>query len=505
MYLRVRASSLSLALAVTLSLLGSSRAGAAPAEGPLGAPEADPVGVHNGQEVMPCAWPTAVAVSSNGALCTGTLVHPRLVIFAAHCGGEPKKILFGQKVSAPFKTISSDLCMAYPGYGGVNDQEHDWAFCRLAQSVDDVPVTPVVYGCETEIVTPGREVAVVGFGITEQDGDAGVKNWGLTPIHNVYSGAADVGGGNDPGICPGDSGGPAFVRYPDNSWHVFGIASTLTGQCGGLGTHSLVWNAVPWIEEESGIDITPCHDVDGTWNPDFRCSNFYAGEPGVGYGEFTNWCPGTPANGASATCGSPFDASPDQTPPTVTITTPVTADYPDLTSFETSIEIDAQDGDGWGVVEVRIKINGDEQPGGDVDAPYGFPKVAFPKGTFELVAVAEDAAGLISESQPVILKIGPVETPAETTDGESTSAPETSEVTGDADSDPPTSGAPTDGGDEEGPGTNATTPTAPLSTTDVPMEGDDSSCGCQATNTASSLPWLLVLLGGIRRRRPLAG
>jgi hypothetical protein len=74
----------------------------------------------------------------------------------------------------------------------------------------------------------------------------------------------------------------------------------------------------------------------------------------------------------------------------------------------TDIEIDAHDGDGWGVVEVRIKINGDEQPLTDKDAPYAFP-VQLPKGTYELIAVAEDAAGLIAESPPVVLEIGVVE------------------------------------------------------------------------------------------------
>ena len=146
--------------------------------------------------------------------------------------------------------------------------------------------------------------AITGYGIQEQNGNSGIKDWGLTPIRQVYSMSADVGGLGEPGICPGDSGGPAFVRYPDGSWHVFGIASTLTGNCGGIGTHSLAWHAVPWIEAESGIDVTPCHDLDGTWNPTFRCTDFYAAEPGEGFGQYGNWCPGTPRNSSSKTCGA---------------------------------------------------------------------------------------------------------------------------------------------------------------------------------------------------------
>jgi hypothetical protein len=493
---RIPAFSVSLALTAAALLGAPARAGAAPAEGVVAIPEPDPVGIANGQVAMMCAWPAAVAVTSNGALCTGSLVHPRVVMFAAHCGGGNKKALFGQQVALPFKTIGTSKCMTNPSYGGVNDQEHDWAFCVLDQEITEIPITPVVYGCETEIVTPGRMAAITGFGITFEGGDAGIKNWGLTPIQDVHSMSADVGGGGDPGICPGDSGGPALVQYPDGSWHVFGIASTLTGQCGGLGTHSLAWNAVPWIEEESGIDITPCHDVDGTWNPTHHCTGFYAAEPGVGYGEFGTWCEGTPANPSSKTCGSGFDAQPDNTPPTVSITTPVSASYPDMTTFKTVIEIDAQDGDGWGVAEVRLKINGAEQPGGDKSEPFGFEAVQFPEGIFEIVAVAEDAAGLVGESPPVVLMIGDVEPPDPTTGGSSETG--TAE-TGDADSSTPTSGG-SDPGD--GSATNATL-TAPLTTTD-PMADEDGGCGCRSQPPASAALWLLAWVGIRRRRDPRA-
>jgi hypothetical protein len=312
--------------------------------------------------------------------------------------------------------------------------------------------------------------------------------------------SVDVGGFGDPGICPGDSGGPALLRYPDGSWHVFGIASTLTGNCGGEGTHSLAWHAVPWIEQESGIDITPCHDSDGTWNPTHRCTGFYAGEPGVGHGDFTQWCPGTPANGSSATCGAAFDAEPDDTPPTVTITAPLSGSFPDQSSLMTTIEIDAQDGDGWGVVEVRIKINGAEQPLSDKYAPYAFP-VGFPEGTYELIAVAEDAAGLIAESVPVVLEIGASEAPDETTTGGSASETgetgETGETNAPGETDAPleTGEVPTtDASNGEGSG-SATTP---ITSTDPSMTGED-GCGCRSQPPASAALWLLALL--VRRRR----
>lgn len=447
----------------------------------------DAQGIFGGQPVADCAWPTAVAVTGNGSLCTGTLVNERVVMFAAHCGSEPKKILFGEDISTPVKTVPTDLCMTSPEYSGVTDQAHDWAFCRLAYPVSDIPITPVVYGCETEVVKKGAEVVITGYGIQEQDGDAGAKNWAETFVRQVYSMKVDVGGLGDPGICPGDSGGPAFIRYPDNSWHVFGIASTLTGTCGGLGTHALAWHAVPWIEAESGIDITPCHDQDGTWNPDFRCSGFYSAEPGEGFGVYSTWCPGTPRNPASATCGAGFDSVPDNTPPTVEIVVPVAGDHPDLKTFETTIEIDAQDGDGWGVKVVKIKINGDEQPLVDAVPPYKFAAVKFPAGTWEIVAVAEDAAGLVSESAPVVVTVG-MSAPPATTGEMPTTGGDDSTATGNT-------GGTGDTGD------SAVTSASTTSGETVGMDGGDDGCGCRGQGRAPAAWWLLILPVLCRRRR----
>ena len=57
-----------------------------PAIGWAGPPQGldDPgPGIFDGMTVPQCGWPTAVSVTSGGGLCTGTLVHPRVVIYAA--------------------------------------------------------------------------------------------------------------------------------------------------------------------------------------------------------------------------------------------------------------------------------------------------------------------------------------------------------------------------------------------------------------------------------------
>src|SRR5690554_1905764 len=132
----------------------------------------DPL-IANGSSVAQCAWPTAVAVTSGGGLCTGTLIHPQLVVYAAHCGGGNKTIRFGENAFSGGRTEAVAFCMTNPDYAGVSDQGHDWAFCRLQNPVTDLPITPPVAGpCENTIIKINQEVAVVGFGQT-LSGDTG--------------------------------------------------------------------------------------------------------------------------------------------------------------------------------------------------------------------------------------------------------------------------------------------------------------------------------------------
>ena len=438
--------------------------------------------VTGGTEVEECGWPDTVAVTGGGGLCTGSLVHPRLVVTAAHCEDGEKTIRFSQD-SGMGRSVGA-RCTTYPDYLGTNDQAHDWAFCELEEAVTDIPFTPPLYGCELDMLEGGLPVAIAGFGDGGPDGGPGTKRWGMTEIVSSLGNTANIGT-DGTSTCQGDSGGSAFVAMPDGSWRAISMTSTgLIGCQGTAGVHALMHPAIPWIEETSGIDITPCHDVDGTWNPTPNCDGFFAGGA-TGHGTWSDWCTGTPRSGPSTSCGPAFDAETDDAPPVVTITAPSDREEIDSGSV-VNIEIDAVD-DGWGVSQVWVAIDGAEQPLRDEYPPYAFVNVAFPDGVYEIVAYAEDWAGHVGMSEPVRLGVGesvPDDPPAEdsTGAGENTGGGVVDDTTG-------LGGSTGDATDES---------TGPAMSDDD--GGGGGGCGCRSTSGSGPAMLRLGLLALVRRR-----
>ena len=78
--------------------------------GDLAAPEPAPKAIHGGLDAATCQFPAAVAMldqASESLFCTGSLVHPQVVLLAAHCidpnysWATPGYAAFGEHADAP--------------------------------------------------------------------------------------------------------------------------------------------------------------------------------------------------------------------------------------------------------------------------------------------------------------------------------------------------------------------------------------------------------------------
>ncbi len=459
--------------------------------------------IYDGTQTEGCQFPTTLML--NG--CTATLVSPHVVITAAHCMGDsdgPPDFRMGNSVGAPTQRLATDYCRRNPEYdpslnNGVNGQ--DITYCVLETPVYDVPFTPIIYGCETEIISPGRESWIVGIGNNDFNGEDdvgfGIKRYRQTTIAGMPGDSLSDGiyvGSFQDAACGGDSGGPAYIQFPDGSWHVFGVVSGGPPPCGGgADLYAVMSEWVPWIEEDSGLDITPCHDTDGTWNPTGLCQGFEM-EALNGDREWDNFCLGE-VSPPSATCGPAFDSEPDDDAPVVSITNPVTESTIDDAPSQLQIDIEADDGDGYGVRVVRLAIDGQEQAAELREAPFGF-SAEFPAGVYELTAIAEDYGGNIGESETVRVAIG-TELP-----------PLPAASTGSADASSGDGGS----GDEVGTAGSGTSDASEGSGSgETPADdGDTSGCGCRSDRPGrgSWFLWGLFGLLAVRRRgnaKPLTG
>jgi MYXO-CTERM domain-containing protein len=359
--------------------------------------------IYGGAPSATCGWPTTILVNGGGGLCTGTLIHPELVITAAHCTspGSNKQIGFGPNGGS--RSVNA-TCYPHPSYNG-QSAANDFAYCVLSQPVNDVPIVPVLFGCETSYLSPGQQVEIVGYGNTNQ-GTVGVKYEVTTTINSYQNGEVFIGG-NGLDSCSGDSGGPVYLQLDDGSWRVFGITS-YGGSCGSGGYYGNIANNLDWAEQQTGLDLSPCHDAQGTWTPNQGCGGF-ALDPGSGAN--TAWaqgCGGGPVSGYSGSCGNPFSPEGDDDAPSVSITSPTngtTYMTGDAAIVAVTINVDANDGAGFGVDRVSLRVAGEDLANTDDTTPPYEWTLEFPKGSWVIEAVAVDFSQNMAVSNAIAIGV----------------------------------------------------------------------------------------------------
>lgn len=373
-------------------LLALAAAAALPA---AAAQAAGPAPIVGGDLASSCDWPSVVMLDGGGVLCTGTLVSSRIVLYAAHCGLLFERVVFGRGLLEGYYA-PIDECRRFTPEEAVAPD--DYAYCELARPINGVPIAPVLYGCERERLTSGRKVVIVGYG-EDDSGNLGNKRWAETTFNGVDVDGMLKVGGDGTGAAQGDSGGPAFVQLDDGSWRAFGIVSGGT-RPGEQAYYVDMSTTVPWVEETSGYDITPCHDADGAWNPGYECGGF-ATDP-TASGTWDEQCSEEdPLSGRSSTCGAAHAA--DEEKPVVRILAPEGGAILDTAPSDVAIEVDASDATS-AVRRVWLSIDGELREE-DVTEPWGFD-VHLRKGSYSIQALAEDEGGNTGASDEQDLYVG---------------------------------------------------------------------------------------------------
>lgn len=382
--------------------------------------------IVGGELVKSCTWPATGILVSSEQTCTASLVHPEIVITAAHCTGKTEYIWFGDSLRMQTsKRFVVKECVNHPDFDEASNllgQHTDLAYCTLERPVVGVPVTPILMGCELEVLQPGTPVYQVGFGDTSDTSvtTSGNKRQVLTTFNGFsekHNGEALVG---EPGKgpCTGDSGGPVYVKLPeekygaDAGWRVFGVTSGGDGGCPGEARFGVMSTFVEFVEKNSGIDITPCTNADGTWNPGPNCKEAPL-NPFAVSGNWVDGCAAAPVGGFIQSCGKPYDPAGDtggsggtepkvdEEPPKTAIVTP---NPNQIIPFGVPVDVRVSATDNVAIAEVELIVDG-SSGGKRFVGPFRWRLDSLRSGRHTIKAKATDRAGNVQESEILVFSI----------------------------------------------------------------------------------------------------
>lgn len=80
--------------------------------------------IVGGSVASTCQWPTTVLLPNAG--CSGTLIHPLIVVTASHCGTTEKIAILGENRTTPARTLPIEYCRTFQGGSGPTPT--DYAF-----------------------------------------------------------------------------------------------------------------------------------------------------------------------------------------------------------------------------------------------------------------------------------------------------------------------------------------------------------------------------------------
>ncbi len=220
--------------------------------------------------------------NQNGALCTGSMIKPNIVLTAAHCLELPPK----SKLNAAIVFFSTDFHAVMKEIGA-GDKTHARAIVKVQRNeqylkgkgsdndvglirfAGDVPAGFQVANMPTAQVAAalhaGATVTLSGYGVDKYvmgtngttktsepigTGDgilrqvSGIKLLALSQDQNEMQFDQSTGAG----ACHGDSGGPAYLVDSNKKAYLVGVTSRGEGLCNQSSVYSSVFGYSKWID-----------------------------------------------------------------------------------------------------------------------------------------------------------------------------------------------------------------------------------------------------------------